>query len=61
MPKKLPLMKLFPEEGFLKHWLFEQFHFENGPGPAKRLQLDHGAVPAHLSVLIAAAIPDPLD
>ena len=62
MPKKLPLMKLSPEEEvFLGHWLFEQFHYEAGRGPAKRLQLEHGAVPAQLSVLIAAAIPDPLD
>src|SRR5262245_9987987 len=60
MPIKQPLMKLSREEDlFLRHWMFEQFHYESGPGPAKRLQLEHGAIPAELSILIAAALPDP--
>jgi hypothetical protein len=62
MPNKQPLMKLFPEEElFVRHWLFEQFHYESGPGPAKRLQIEHQGLPAELSVLIAAAIPDPAE
>jgi hypothetical protein len=60
MPNKHPLMKLCPEEElFLRHWMFEQFNYQSGPGPAKRLQIEHQAVPAELSILIAAAIPDP--
>ncbi len=56
------MIKLSPEEElFLRHWLFEQFHYESGPGPAKRLQLEHRAIPAELSILIAVAIPDPAD
>jgi hypothetical protein len=55
-------MKLSREEDvFLKHWIFEEFHYESGAGPAKRLQLEHRVVPAELSILIAAAIPDPAD
>jgi hypothetical protein len=55
-------MKLSPEEDlFLRHWMFEQFHYEMGPGPAKRLQLEHRAIPAQLSILIAAGMPDPAD
>jgi hypothetical protein len=62
MPNKHPLMKLSHEEDlFLKHWIFDEFHYESGPGPAKRLQLEHRVVPAELSILIAAAIPDPAD
>ena len=41
--------------------MFEQFHYDSGPGPAKRLQLEHRTIPAELSILIAAAIPDPAD
>jgi hypothetical protein len=55
-------VKLSPKEHlFLKHWLFEQFHYESGPGPAKQLQLEHSAIPAELSILIAVAIADPRD
>jgi len=62
MPSKQPLMKLCPEEGvFLRHWLFDEYHYKSGAGPAKRLQIEHRVVPAELSVLIAAAIPDPAD
>jgi hypothetical protein len=60
MPNTQPLMRLsLDEELFVKHWLFEQFHYDSGPGPAKRLQIEHGGIPAELSILIAAAIPDP--
>ena len=41
--------------------MYEQFHYESGPGPAKRLQLEHRVIPAELSILIAAALPDPTD
>jgi hypothetical protein len=62
MPNKHPLMKLSPEELlFLRHWMFEQYHYESGPGPAKRLQLERRVIPAELSILIAAAMPDPID
>jgi hypothetical protein len=62
MPNKQPLMKLFPEEElFVRHWTFEKFHYESRPGTAKRLQIEHRAIPSELSVLIAAAIPDPAE
>ena len=60
MPNKLPLMKLsHDEERFLRHWMHDEARYEQGPGPAKRMQLQQGATPAELSVIIAAAIPDP--
>jgi hypothetical protein len=49
------------EELFLRHWMYDEVHYKDGPGPAKRLQLQHRAIPADLAVLVAAAIPDPLD
>jgi hypothetical protein len=62
MPNKYPRMKLSREEDlFLRHWLYEQFHYASGPGPAKRLQLEQRALPANLSVLISAAIPEPAE
>jgi hypothetical protein len=62
MPSKHPLMKLSrDEETFLRHWMYDEVHYQDGPGPAKRLQLQHRAVPADLATLIAAAIPDPAD
>jgi hypothetical protein len=57
----LPMKLSRDEDNFLRHWLFEEFHYERGAGPAKRLQLQHGVVPAELSVLVAAAIPDPAE
>jgi hypothetical protein len=55
-------MKLSPEEAtFLRHWMFDETHFLNGPGAAKRLQIAHGVTPADLAVLIAAALPDPAE
>ena len=62
MPKKLPLMKLSrDEELFLRHWMYDEVHYQDDIGPAKRLQVQHRAIPADLAVLIAAAIPDPVD
>jgi len=60
MPNKRPKMKLSrDEEAFLHHWMRDEANFQGGPGPAKKLQLEHHAVPAQLAILIAAAIPDP--
>jgi hypothetical protein len=55
-------MKLSPdEELFLRHWMYDEVHFQEGQGPAKRLQVQHEIAPADLAALIAAAIPDPAD
>jgi len=62
MPNKRPKMKLSrDEETFLHHWMRDEANFRDGPGPAKKLQLEHRALPAQLAILIAAAIPDPDD
>jgi hypothetical protein len=59
MPKMLPRMKLSPEEErFLRRWIYDEAHFREGAGPAKRLQVAHTVVPADLATLIAAAMPD---
>ena len=59
MRNKHPLMKLSPEEmHFLRHWMYEEMHYQEGSGPAKQLQRAHRAIPANLAVIIAAAIPD---
>jgi hypothetical protein len=55
-------MRLSPDEdAFLRHWMYEEVHYRDGPGPAKRLQREHHAVPADLGSIIAAAIPEPAD
>ena len=57
-----PRMKLSAdEELFLRHWMYDEVHYQAGIGPAKRLQREHKIVPADLAVLIAAAIPDPVE
>jgi hypothetical protein len=62
MPNMLPLMKLSPDEAvFLRQWMYDEIHYQDGMGPAKRLQVQHGVSPADLAILIAAAIPDPAD
>ena len=62
MPNKLLQMKLSPEEkGFLRRWVYDEAHYREGIGPAKRLQVQHGVTPADLAVIIAAAIPDPAE
>ena len=62
MPSKRPLMRLSrDEEVFLRHWMYDEVHYREGQGPAKRLQVQHQAVPADLAVLIAATMPDPAD
>jgi hypothetical protein len=49
------------EEIFLRHWMYDEVHYGEGQGPAKRLQVLHQSVPADLAVLIAATMPDPTD
>ena len=49
------------EELFLRHWVYDEAHFRNGIGTAKRLQVEHRVAPADLATLVAAAIPDPAD
>lgn len=49
------------EELFLRHWIYDEAHYLNGVGPAKRLQVEHRVTPADLAALIAAAIPNPAD
>jgi hypothetical protein len=62
MRNKHPLMKLSPEEiHFLRHWMYDEMHYQEGSGPAKQLQRTHHAVSANLAVIIAAAIPDPAE
>jgi hypothetical protein len=62
MPSTRRLLKLsHDEEIFLHHWMYDEVHFGEGQGPAKRLQVQHHAVPANLAVLIAASIPEPSD
>jgi hypothetical protein len=52
-------MRLSPEEEtFLCHWMYDECHYQQGAGPAKRLQLRHRAIPADLATLIAAAFPE---
>ncbi len=62
MPNKRPLMRLSrDEEIFLRHWMYDEVHYGQGQGPAKRLQVQHNAVPADLAIVIAATMPDPSD
>jgi hypothetical protein len=52
-------MKLSREEELvLRYWIYDEAHFLNGVGPAKRLQVEHQVIPADLATLVAAAIPD---
>src|SRR5262245_46151848 len=60
MPSKHPPMRLSrDEERFLRQWVYDEAHFRNGIGPAKRLPVEHRVVPADLAALVAAAMPDP--
>src|SRR5437016_3109135 len=62
MPNKHPRMNLSPEErAFLGRWMYDELHYQDEPGPAKQLQIEHGAIPADLAALIAAGIPDPVE
>jgi hypothetical protein len=46
------------EELFLRHWIYDEAHYQDGVGPAKRLQVQHHTTPADLATIIAAAMPD---
>ncbi len=42
MPSKRPLMRLYrDEEVFLRRWMYDEVHYGEGQGPAKRLQVQH--------------------
>jgi hypothetical protein len=52
MLNKRPLMKLSrDEEVFLRHWMYDEVPYCDGQGPARRLQLEHRAVPAEMAIL----------
>jgi hypothetical protein len=62
MPKNRAMMSLSPEEEhFLRHWMYDEMHYREGIGPAKRLQVEHRVAPADLAAIIAAAIPYPAE
>lgn len=62
MPNTHLQLRLSREEDlFLRHWMYDEVHYQDGVGPAKRLQRQHDAVPAKLAILIAAAVSDPAD
>lgn len=46
------------EDLFLRRWMYDEVHYQERQGPAKRLQLQHEAIPADLAVIVAAGIPD---
>lgn len=51
-------MSLSPDEAFfLRRWVYDEAHFRDGVGPAKRLQVERGVTPADLAALVAAALP----
>jgi hypothetical protein len=53
-------MKLCHEEEiFLRHWIYDEWHFREGTGPAKRLQVAHKVPPFELALIIAAALTEP--
>jgi hypothetical protein len=57
MLKTLPRMKLSRDEDvFFRHWIHDEFHYREGQGPAKRLQLEHHVTSADMATLIAASI-----
>jgi hypothetical protein len=59
MPNKFPRRRLSPEEEiFLRHWVYDEMHYQDGQGPAKRLQVEHRVAPADIALLVAAAMPD---
>jgi hypothetical protein len=52
-------MKLsLDEDLFLRRWVYDEAHHLDEEGPAKRLQLEHRAIPADLAVTVAAWVPD---
>src|SRR5262245_53468370 len=62
MPNKHYQMRLSPdEERFLRRWMYDEVHFQEGRGPAKQMQLQHQVLPAELAVIIAASMPNLAD
>jgi hypothetical protein len=61
MPKGVEYKLSREEEAFLRRWIYDEVHFQEGMGPAKQLQLLHQVRPADLALLIAAALPNPAD
>jgi hypothetical protein len=54
-----PRMKLSREEEiFLRHWIYDEWHFREGTGPAKRLQVAHKVPPFELALIIAASLTE---
>jgi hypothetical protein len=52
-------MKMSPDEdAFLRRWIYDEGHYRDGAGPAKRLHVKSRTPPADLALLIAAALPD---
>jgi hypothetical protein len=47
------------EEIFLRHWIYDEVHYQEGNGPAKRLQVEHKVRPADLAILVAASMTEP--
>ena len=45
MPSKHPPMRLSrEEESFLRHWMYDETHYRQRAGVAKRLQVEQGAL-----------------
>src|ERR1019366_5860747 len=60
MRNKHPRMKLSREEvNFLRHWIYDEVHFREGTGSAKRLQVAHKVPPFELALIISAAMTEP--
>src|SRR5947209_1497292 len=60
MRNKLPRMRLSHEEEiFLRHWIYDELHYPKGQCSAKRLQVEHGVVPADMATIVAASMPEP--
>jgi hypothetical protein len=60
MRNKHQRMKLSREEEiFLRHWIYDEVHFRDGTGPAKRLQVAHKVPPFELALVISAAMTEP--
>jgi hypothetical protein len=55
-------MKLSADElSFLRCWMYDEVHYRDGPGRAKRLQVEHQVAPSDLGLLIAASMPEPAE
>ena len=60
MQNRHPRMKLSHEEEiFLRHWIYDEVHFREGTGLAKRLQVANKIPPANIAEIIAAALTEP--